>query len=204
MPLIKHTEEFLEKQRRRKIAIEALEKKQAQEIVLDRHINLITQETELKEELKTLDSTSLEDRFKFYELQKKAFQEGIPLVKFFSKYQYEAIFKMIRALRLYNDIARKVFDSFDINVFRETEEIIAICKSNIEHLKVLEDFGEITYKEQYKRPIASKKRKASGTGFKDIRFDETPEQIDNKVKDFMTSFNKSKTNSKINESEENE
>ena len=118
MPLIKHTPEFLEKQKRRQIAIEALAKKQEQELVIDRHINLITLENQLREELKALDSESLEDRFKLFELQKKALEEGIPLVKFFSKYQYEVILKMIRALRLYNDIAKEVFNSFEPDIFR--------------------------------------------------------------------------------------
>lgn len=187
MPLIKHTPEFLEKQKRRQIAIDALAKKQEQETAIDRGINLITQEAKLREELKALKPENLSDRIKFYELQSSAMQEGIPLVKFFSKYQYEVILKMVRALRLYHDVSKKVFDSFQIDLFQQTEEIIAICKSNIEHLQVLEDFGEIPYKQQYKRPIASKKRKA--TGISDIRFDETPEQLNNKVRKFMERFN---------------
>lgn len=191
MPLIKHTPEFLEKQKRRQIAIDALAKKQTQNIELNRTLNLITQEAKLRDALKALDPETLEDRIKFYELQSSAMQEGIPLVKFFSKYQYEVILKMVRALRLYHDISKKVFDSFQIEIFRETEEIIAICKSNIEHLQVLEDFGEIQYKQQYKRPLASKKRKATDSRTQAIRFDETPEQLNNKVQEFMKQFNKS-------------
>jgi len=201
MPLIKHTEEFLEKQKRRQIAIEALAKKQEQEIAIDRRINLIMQETQLREELNALDPTNLEDHLKFYELQSSAMQNGIPLVKFFSKYQYEVILKMIRALRLYQDIAKEVFNAFEPDIFRETEEIIAICKSNIEHLKVLEEFGEIAYKQQYSR---AKKTKKPTFKFQDLETEETPSEFQNKLQEFMTQFHQSTTNENRTEQSEEE
>ena len=188
MPLIKHSPEFLEKQKRRQIAIDALAKKQAQDEAVDRRVNLIIEETKLRSELKNLDPVITEDRLKFYALQSSAVEKGIPLVKFFSKYQYEVILKMIRALRLYNDIAKEVFNSFEPDIFRETEELIAMCRFNIEHLQILEEFGEIAYKQQYNRRRKNKKRTIK---FDNFETEETPSEFDNKLQEFMDRFHNS-------------
>ena len=194
MPLINHSAEFLEKQKRRAIAKQAILDKENAEKQQDQKINLIIREALLREQLAALDLSYAEDRAEFLEIQANALVQGIPLIQFFSRYQYEIILKMIRAIRLHTEICQEVFDGksqFHPEVFRETEAMIEMTKLNIQHLSDLESMGQIAYTEKYAPRIRGKSK--SKFQSKIPIQTESPRAFENKVDSFIEDFFKSET-----------